>query len=48
MKLDKMKGTYILDVNKVGVAGEVDRRETSSSSEEYDSDSHDDNLTEPW
>ena len=49
MKLDRMKGTYILDVNKVGVAGEADRKESSSSSEEYDyDDSQDDNLTEPW
>ena len=50
MILDRMKGSYILDVNKVSVTGEGDRRESlSSGSEEYDyDDSQDENLTEPW
>ena len=50
MKLDRMKGSYILDVNKVSVAGEGDRKESlSSGSEEYDyDDSQDENLAEPW
>ena len=50
MKLDRMKGSYILDVNKVSAAWAGDRKESlSSGSEEYDyDDSQDENLTEPW
>mmetsp|Transcript_17058 Transcript_17058/g.30939 ORF Transcript_17058/g.30939 Transcript_17058/m.30939 type:complete len:1118 (+) Transcript_17058:283-3636(+) len=52
MKLDKLIGSHILDVNQVGKVNEVNRLETSSSSSSdedvSEKESIDDDLTDPW
>ena len=52
MKLDKLIGSHILDVNQVGKVNEVNRLETSSSSsgdeDVSEKESIDDDLTDPW
>lgn len=50
MKLDRLVGTYTLDINKAGM-NDIDLLDPSSSSDEYVSDDDgeiEDNLTEPW
>ena len=48
MKLDKLVGSYILDVDQVGKGKEADKDDSSSSDDEYVSDEEEEeDLTEP-
>ena len=48
MKLDKLVGSYILDVDQVGKGKETDQEDLSSSEDEYVSDEEEEeDITEP-
>lgn len=49
MKLDKLMGTFILDINKAGKASELDLLDPSSSDEDSsERETSNDDLSEPW
>ena len=49
MKLDKLVGSYILDVDQVGKGKEAEKDDSSSSEDEYvsEEEEEEEDLTEP-